>query len=136
MGFFSKKEEKVEKSEKAATPKPAKVEAVKKEKKASKNGSGKKHVAKSILIRPLITEKVTDLASKHQYVFAVHQNVNKIEVKNEIKKTYKVEPIKVNMITMKGKHVRFGRTSGKQKDWKKAIVILKDGDTINVGKEK
>ena len=142
MGIFSKKEEKpVEeaKVKKEATPKVAKVKPVKpvkKEKKvSSKKTTPNSHVAKSILVRPLITEKVTDLAAKSQYVFAVHPNVNKIEVKNEIKKAYNVEAVKVNMITVKGKKVRFGKSFGKQKDWKKAIVILKDGEKINVGKE-
>ena len=114
----------------------AKKEPVKKEvKKVATKKTVEKHVAKEILVKPLITEKVTDLAAHNQYVFAVHKNVNKIEVKNEIKKNYKVEPIKINMVTVKGKNVRFGRTIGKRKDWKKAIVILKKGDTINVGKE-
>ena len=91
---------------------------------------------KHVLVRPLITEKVTDLATKDQYVFAVHPDVNKIEIKNEIKKTYNVEPIKVNVVTVKGKRVRYGRTTGKKKNWKKAIVFLKKGDKIEVSKAK
>ena len=136
MSIFGKKEVKKETVKKETSKKVVDVKDEKKENKVSQKTAAKTHVAKSILVRPLITEKVTDLAEKHQYVFAVHSNVNKIEVKNEIKKTYNVEPVKVNMIPMKGKHVRFGKTFGKQKDWKKAIVILKDGDKINIGKEK
>ena len=138
MGIFSRKID--EKETKAPQKKDAAVTTRKTEQKkepVKKVVSGKvtQHGAKEILVQPLITEKVTDMATKNQYVFAVHPSANKIEVASEIKKTYNVEPVKVNMINVSGKKVRFGRNFGKQKDWKKAIVILKKGDKINVGKD-
>ena len=118
------------------TPKTAATKQAPKSGKSEKKEKGPKLFVreKQVLIRPLITEKVTALSEKHQYVFEVHPAVNKIEIKNEIKKAYNVEPVKVNIVTMKGKNVRFGRTLGKKKDWKKAIVILKKGDTIEATK--
>lgn len=140
MGIFSKKTEPVKEVAKTATTKktaPKKAPIIKKEQAPKKEKGEKLFVReKHVLIKPLITEKVTDLAAKHQYVFSVHPDVNKIEIKNEIKRTYNVVPVKVNIISVAGKKVRFGRTLGKQKDWKKAIVILKKGDTIEVGKAK
>ena len=137
MGLFGNKteEKKTDAPKKEAVKSVAKKEVKAEPKKQVKSGKTTQHGAKPILVRPLITEKVTDLAANRQYVFAVHPRVNKIEVKNEIKKIYNVEPVKVNMLNVTGKKVRFGRSFGKQKDWKKAIVMLKDGDKINVGND-
>ena len=138
MGIFGRKKQTEEKSTakkaevKKSVPKPAikpKVKAVSK-----KKGEPLFVQQKHILIKPLITEKVTTLNNQNQYVFEVDPRVNKIEIKNEIKKTYKVDPIKVNIVSVKGKRIRFGRTEGKKKDWKKAIIILKKGDKIEVSK--
>ena len=138
MKFFRGKEKKeAEKTpEVKKAPVPVKKVAAKKQEKRSEKKKGvplyKKE--KHILVRPLITEKVTALEGNNQYVFAVESPVNKIEIQEEIKKIYDVKPIKVNIITVRGKKVRFGRTQGTRKKWKKAIVFLKEGDSINVTK--
>lgn len=85
-----------------------------------------------VLVRPLITEKSAELAAESKYVFEVNPAMNKVEVKKAVRATYGVEPIAVHIITNKGKQVRFGRMRGKRKDWKKAIVTLKKGQTIEV----
>lgn len=84
------------------------------------------------LVKPLVTEKAAALGTHRQYVFMVEPRMNKIEVKKAIRTIYGVDPIKVNMVTMMGKAVRYGKTSGRTKHWKKAIVTLKVGDTIEV----
>jgi large subunit ribosomal protein L23 len=88
--------------------------------------------AYKILIRPISTEKSTDLTSFNQYVFEVAKNSNKIEVKKAIQAVYNIKPTKVNIIKVKGKNVRHGKTKGKTKDWKKAIITLKQGERIEM----
>lgn len=84
------------------------------------------------LIKPLVTEKAAALGTHRQYIFMVEPRMNKIEVKKAVRTIYGVDPTKVNMIAMMGKAVRYGKTSGRTKHWKKAIVTLKAGDTIEV----
>jgi len=85
-----------------------------------------------ILIRPIITEKATFLTRENKYIFAVAPTANKLEIFKAIEQTYKIKPIDVNIINVKGKLVRYGRTSGYTKKWKKAIVTLKPGDKIDL----
>lgn len=85
-----------------------------------------------ILVRPLISEKVTQQQAFGQYTFEVARKANKIEVAKAIKEIYGLTPIKVSMMVMEGKTKRFGRTVGKRKDWKKAIVTLPKGKTISL----
>ncbi|MFH1192305.1 MAG: 50S ribosomal protein L23 [bacterium] len=85
------------------------------------------------LIRPLMTEKVTNLAKNNMYVFEVVKEANKIEVKKAIKDLYGVLATDVNIINIKGKKVgRMRKVRGKRKNRKKAIIKLKKGDSINV----
>ncbi|MEK9130009.1 MAG: 50S ribosomal protein L23 [Patescibacteria group bacterium] len=83
-----------------------------------------------ILIRPINTEKTTNLAILNQYVFEVAKNANKVEIQKAIRAVYNVKPINVNIVIVKGKNVRYGKAKGKTKDWKKAIVSLKQGEKI------
>ncbi len=85
-----------------------------------------------ILVKPLITEKATMLGAENKYVFAVSRDSNKIEIARAINEVYGIKPVSVNIIKVKGKNVRYGRTQGKQKDWKKAIIELPEGKTIKV----
>ena len=85
-----------------------------------------------ILVKPLVTEKVSDLSGLRKYVFAVAMKANKIEVAKAIMETYGVKPSKVNIMKVEGKRVRRGRISGQRKNWKKAIVTLPVGQSINV----
>ncbi|MFW0862519.1 MAG: 50S ribosomal protein L23 [Candidatus Komeilibacteria bacterium] len=82
--------------------------------------------------RPVITEKATYLASENKYIFEVAMNANKIEVRKAIEKLYNVNVIKVNIIRSRGKKVTYGRISGKTRKTKKAIVTLKQGQSISV----
>lgn len=99
-------------------------------------GPGKKifkyQQAPKILVRPLVTEKVSNLGADNKYVFAVAVRANKVEVAKAIQQVYGIKPIKVNIINMAGKKARYGRITGRRKDWKKAIVTLAAGQTIKV----
>lgn len=103
--------------------------AVKKESKDKEKNSGK---AYKVLVRPLVTEKASIQGAQNKYFFEVAVDTNKVETAKAIKEVYGVSPISVNIINMKGKKVRRGRTTGKKKDWKKAIITLKKGESIKV----
>lgn len=85
-----------------------------------------------VLIKPLVTEKATELGAKNKYVFVIASKANKIEVAKAINVVYGVKPVSVNIVSMKGKVVTRGRIKGQRKDWKKAIVSLKKGDSIKI----
>ncbi len=150
MGFFDKFKKKP--APKPEKEKPVKVEAKKdvskskaitavkldkevKEKKSEiKTGElkGKTTQSYRVLVKPLVTEKATELGALNKYVFAIYPKMNKVEVKKAIRTIYKVEPVNVNIANFSGKNVRYGRISGRTKSWKKAIVTLKKGDKIEV----
>lgn len=84
-----------------------------------------------ILLRPLVSEKASHQQTlANQYFFEVAKDANKIEVAKAVKAVYGIKPIKVNVIRVEGKSSRRGRTIGKRKDWKKAVVTLPKGKTI------
>ena len=85
-----------------------------------------------VLVKPLITEKAANVGAQNKYVFEVDTKANKIEIAKAILETYGIKPIDVNIIRTKGKKVRYGRMFGQRKNWKKAIVSLPKGQTINI----
>jgi len=85
-----------------------------------------------IILKPLISEKSATLAGSNQYVFVVRKTANRVAVASAIKQMYGITPVSVNVINVPGKKVRFGRRQGVRSDWKKAIVTLPVGKTINV----
>jgi len=94
----------------------------------AKEGAGR---AYRILIEPLLTEKADRQQSLGKYSFIVAPDANKQTVAEAVRDLYGVKPVAVNIVKVKGKNVRFGRTSGKQKDVKKAIITLKEGESIS-----
>lgn len=99
--------------------------------KESKKGS-KSSLAYRVLVKPLVTEKAANLGSLNQYAFIISNSANKIDVAKAISEVYGVQPIKVNIIKVKGKVINRGRVTGKRKDFKKALVTLKKGDSISI----
>ncbi len=86
----------------------------------------------SVIVQPLISEKAAILAGANQYVFIVQKNANRVQVRSAIKAMYGVSPLSINILNVRGKKVRFGKREGTRSDWKKAIVTLPAGQTINV----
>ena len=86
----------------------------------------------AILLRPLITEKSTSLAGQDKYVFEVDLRANKPQIREAVELAFNVTVLNVNTMVVKGKNRRFGRNVTKQPDWKKAIVTLQSGDTIEL----
>jgi len=91
----------------------------------------------NILIRPLLTEKMTDLTEReNKYGFVVDIKANKIDIARAIEQKFEVNVISVNTIRHKGKtktqFTRRGRFSGRTPKFKKAIITLKEGQTIDL----
>lgn len=86
--------------------------------------------ARDILIRPLITEKSTQLMEEGKYVFVVAKKANKIEIAKAVAQVFNVKVANVNTVNVSGKLKRMGRFVGKRSDYKKAIVKLVPGETI------
>ena len=138
---FSSKKGKAEKT----SPKASKVDVAEKEAfKAMPDGKKvevKADVVKQkestgnayrVLLAPIVTEKSALLAKSSQYIFLVAATANKMEVRNAVQSVYGIRPIDVNMVSLPGKVVRFGRNTGRQVKRKKAIVTLPIGKTIDV----
>jgi large subunit ribosomal protein L23 len=85
-----------------------------------------------ILIRPLVTEKSMQLKdSENKLFFEVAPDSNRIEIKRAVEKVFKVKVKKVNVLNKRGKRVMFRMQPGKQKDWKKAVVTLHEGEQVD-----
>jgi large subunit ribosomal protein L23 len=84
-----------------------------------------------IVIQPIISEKMEYLQEAHrQYAFKVHPSANKIEIKDAVEAIYKITVTDVNVMNRKGKKRRVRYTEGRRSNWKKAVVTLKEGDSI------
>ncbi len=85
----------------------------------------------NLLTTPYITEKVLLLKEEgNKVVFKIRKDTNKIELKSAIESIFNVKVETINTLNVKGKKKRLGKYEGKRADWKKAIVTLKEGDTI------
>jgi len=119
------------KEEKKVDPKQTKTSEKQTEKQTKTKKSTKSYdLAYEVLLRPLVSEKGTYLQEQNKYFFEVAKDANKIMVKQAVESLYKVEVIKVNIQNRPGKSVRFGRQSGKRRNWKRAVVTLKPGQRI------
>ncbi|HEY9085445.1 MAG TPA: 50S ribosomal protein L23 [Candidatus Tyrphobacter sp.] len=93
--------------------------------------------ARDVILSPRITEKAMSKALATQYTFAVHPNATKMQIRHAIEEMFKVNVVKVNTVNVRGKSRTFARgrvrTSGRQSDFKKAVVTLKSGQKIELG---
>ena len=90
-----------------------------------------------IIIKPIVTEKQTSITEKmsNRYGFRVAPDANKLEIKKAVEEMYNVSVVDVNTINYAGKkksrYTKSGIINGKQAAFKKAIVTLKEGETID-----
>ena len=93
--------------------------------------------ARDVIVAPRITEKAMADALAHQYTFVVHPQATKTQIRHAIEAIFGVNVTDVNTVNVRGKQRNFARrgarTSGKQSDFKKAIVTLKPGQKIELG---
>ncbi len=85
-----------------------------------------------ILRRPVVlTEKANRLRDRNQIVFEVARDANKVQIKEAVQAMFKVKVLGVNTSIVRGRDRRMGRGYAKTQNWKKAVVTLKEGDTID-----
>ena len=90
-----------------------------------------------IIIKPLVTEKMTNITEKvsNRFGFIVRPEANKLEIKREVEALYNVTVVDVNTVRYsaknKSRYTKSGLINGRTNAFKKAIVTLKDGDTID-----
>ena len=85
---------------------------------------------RDIIIRPIVTEKTSDMMKDNKYTFQVAMGANKTEIRQAIEAIFNVKVVNVNAVRVEGKKKRMGRFEGKRSDYKKAIVKLASGNTI------
>lgn len=84
-----------------------------------------------VIRRPLVTEKGVHLAeTRNCYPFMVNPGANKIQIKEAVEKIFKVKVKKVHVMNRRGKKKRIRFRKGKSSDWKRALVTLAEGNTI------
>lgn len=88
--------------------------------------------ARDIIIRPVITEHSYDQMERNTYTFEVAKDANKIEIRLAVEQIFKVNVVKVNTLTVKPKPKRVRYQLGKTRSWKKAMVTIKEGDSIEL----
>jgi large subunit ribosomal protein L23 len=140
MGLLDKLTKK--KEDKATEPKIASVEAEKKPKKAEKKVEKTETVSKRdgkktgsayrTIVRPYISEKAAQYEMHGLYTFVVDCKATKEEIKKAVFALYGVKPVSVRTAQFEGKKARFGKSSGRRKNWKKALVSLSKGTTITI----
>jgi large subunit ribosomal protein L23 len=90
--------------------------------------------ATQIVLRPVISEKSMDQSTVNKYTFAVADDANKMQIKSAVEELFKVTVVNVNVLTTKRKEKsrnrRRGRQVGYTSPWKKAVVTVKAGDSI------
>ncbi|MFB6320530.1 50S ribosomal protein L23 [Saccharicrinis sp. FJH54] len=89
-----------------------------------------------IIVKPIVTEKMTQLGEKlNRFAFMVDKKANKLQIKDAVEELYDVTVTDVNTMNYNGKfksrYTKSGIISGKTNAFKKAVVTLKDGDTID-----
>ena len=84
-----------------------------------------------IIRKPLITEKSTlQKEAQNQLTFEVDRRANKVEIRRAVEKVFNVTVVDVRTMQMQGKVKRFGRTIGRRRHWKKALVTLAKGEHV------
>ncbi len=128
MGLINRKKKIKEEEKKVDTP--IETTAVKSNQaESSKKGS---IISNRLILKPLITEKAAIAQSLNKYSFIVIKDASKVQIKKAIKEIYGIEPKTVNLINMEGKKRRFGRSTGRRSDYKKAVVTLPSGKSITI----
>lgn len=112
-------------------PKKATKKSAKKTSESKKISTATKLATKTLLA-PVVTEKTAYLSDRNVITFKVAQKANRVAVRQAFRELYKVTPLSVNIINVRGKQVRFGRLSGRRQDYKKALITLPKGTRVDV----
>jgi large subunit ribosomal protein L23 len=85
---------------------------------------------RQVILRPIITERSFDLINDNRYTFEVAKQANKVEIGQAVAAIFGVTVLKVNTIRVSGKPKRVRYAKGYSRSWKKAIVTIAEGETI------
>ena len=88
--------------------------------------------ARSVLIRPVVSEKSYALLGANKYTFRVHPTAHKTQVRQAVEEVFGVRVLEVRTMSVRSKPKRRGYTSGRTREWKKAIVKLHPDDSIEL----
>jgi large subunit ribosomal protein L23 len=88
--------------------------------------------AHDIIIRPIVSEKSYNLMEQNRFTFEVAKEARKEQIAQAVAEVFGVTVLKVNTMNVSGKPRRLRYNKGLSRSWKKAIVTLKDGDTIDL----
>jgi large subunit ribosomal protein L23 len=89
-------------------------------------------ISEQILIEPVLSEKANILREEGKYVFKVDPRANKMQIKEAVRKIYKVHPVSCTVMVVGGKPKRLRSRSGYTSSWKKAIVKLAKDEKISI----
>jgi large subunit ribosomal protein L23 len=85
-----------------------------------------------VIIRPIVSEKTFALAEAQKYTFRVHDKAHKTQIRQAVEQLFDVHVVEVRTASVKSKPKRRGHTSGRTRSWKKAIVQVREGETIPI----
>ena len=88
--------------------------------------------ATQVIIRPVVSEKTYVLAELGKYTFRVADTAHKTQIRQAVEQLFDVKVVEVRTSSVKSKPKRRGQTSGRTRQWKKAIVQVREGDTIPI----
>jgi large subunit ribosomal protein L23 len=88
--------------------------------------------ASQVIIRPVVSEKTYVLAEAGKYTFRVHEKAHKTQIRQAVEELFDVKVVDVRTASVKSKPKRRGYTSGRSRQWKKAIVQVQAGQTIPI----
>ncbi len=87
---------------------------------------------RSVIIKPVISEKSYELLSANKYTFRVHDRAHKTQVRQAVEEIFSVRVQHVRTMSVKSKPKRRGYSAGRTREWKKAIVQVRAGDSIPI----
>jgi large subunit ribosomal protein L23 len=88
--------------------------------------------ARTVIIRPIVSEKSYALLNSNKYTFRVHDRAHKTQIRQAVEEIFGVRVIEVRTMSVKSKPKRRGYTSGRSRSWKKAVVQLHPDDRIEL----
>ncbi|MBM6756003.1 50S ribosomal protein L23 [Collinsella tanakaei] len=88
--------------------------------------------AHEIIIRPIVSERSYSMMEENKYTFEVHKDANKYQIKDAVEEIFNVKVVRVNTMSVKPKTKRVRYIAGKTRSWKKAIVTVAEGQSIEI----
>ncbi len=88
--------------------------------------------ADKIIIEPIVTEKSNAMRENHRYVFRVDARANKLQIMQAVRQMFNVNPLRCNVINVKGKPKKQRYTPGYTSSWKKAVITLRPDEKIGI----